>query len=50
MPKKKNKSTKKEAEEELPKQNNDIDNETIDDFKQKLDLDDEEIEKGQSCV
>lgn len=46
MPKKKNKSTKKELEEDTPKQNNDIDHETIDDFKEKLDLDDQETEKG----
>lgn len=50
MPKKKNKSTKKEVEEDTPKENNDINDETIDDFKEKLDLEDQETEKGQSCV
>lgn len=50
MPKKKNKPTKKEVEDDTSKQNNDINDETINDFQEKLDLDDQETEKGQSCV
>jgi len=45
MPKKKNRSTKKEIDDDIPKQN-DLDDETIDNFKEKLDLEDQETEKG----
>lgn len=45
MPKKKSKSTKKETDVAVPKQNG-IDNEVIDEFKEKLDLEDQETEKG----
>ena len=50
MPKKKNKSLEKKKEECIPKQINDIGDDTINDFKEKLDLEDQEIEKGQFCA
>lgn len=46
MPKKKSKTSKKEIDNDIPAEN-DIENETLDNFKEKLDLEDHETEKGQ---
>lgn len=49
MPKKKNKGSKKEIDSDIPNENG-MNDETIDNFKEELDLEDHQTEKGQNML